>query len=164
MGIFYRIQDRKLHQALVTTAPIPHFPQMLPVPPINRKKDGPNRTVLFGTPEGIRIPDLPLRRRTLYPAELLGRICVGKSAIYRTVADATDAQQMAKCLATLGCHLHAACGRCILLSYWGIAPVFYRKKRGMSRKRWGNGYFFNFPLYRLRCFGYNKSNYANFTK
>ncbi len=26
----------------------------------------------FGTPEGIRIPDLPLRRRTLYPAELLG--------------------------------------------------------------------------------------------
>ena len=28
----------------------------------------------FGTPEGIRIPDLPLRRRTLYPAELLGRI------------------------------------------------------------------------------------------
>ena len=24
----------------------------------------------FGTPEGIRIPDLPLRRRTLYPAEL----------------------------------------------------------------------------------------------
>ena len=27
-----------------------------------------------GTPEGIRIPDLPLRRRTLYPAELLGHI------------------------------------------------------------------------------------------
>ena len=29
---------------------------------------------IFGTPEGIRIPDLPLRRRTLYPAELLGRM------------------------------------------------------------------------------------------
>ena len=28
----------------------------------------------FGTPEGIRIPDLPLRRRTLYPAELRGQI------------------------------------------------------------------------------------------
>jgi hypothetical protein len=34
----------------------------------------------------------------------------------------------------------------------------------MSRKRWGNGYFFNFPLYRTGSFGYNKSNYANFTK
>ena len=31
-------------------------------------------TTAFGTPEGIRIPDLPLRRRTLYPAELLGHI------------------------------------------------------------------------------------------
>ena len=30
----------------------------------------------FGTPEGIRIPDLPLRRRTLYPAELLGHMSV----------------------------------------------------------------------------------------
>ena len=30
----------------------------------------------FGTPEGIRIPDLPLRRRTLYPAELLGHMPV----------------------------------------------------------------------------------------
>ena len=29
---------------------------------------------VFGTPEGIRIPDLPLRRRTLYPAELRGHI------------------------------------------------------------------------------------------
>ena len=29
---------------------------------------------VFGTPEGIRIPDLPLRRRTLYPAELLGHM------------------------------------------------------------------------------------------
>ena len=28
----------------------------------------------FGTPEGIRIPDLPLRRRTLYPAELQAHI------------------------------------------------------------------------------------------
>ena len=28
----------------------------------------------FGTPEGIRIPDLPLRRRTLYPAELLAHV------------------------------------------------------------------------------------------
>ena len=28
----------------------------------------------FGTPEGIRIPDLPLRRRTLYPTELLAHI------------------------------------------------------------------------------------------
>ena len=27
-----------------------------------------------GAPEGIRIPDLPLRRRTLYPAELLAHI------------------------------------------------------------------------------------------
>ena len=25
---------------------------------------------IFGAPKGIRIPDLPLRRRTLYPAEL----------------------------------------------------------------------------------------------
>ena len=47
-----------------------------------------------------------------------------KQNIYRTVADATDAQQMAKSLALLGCHLHAACGRCILLSYWGILSVF----------------------------------------
>ena len=31
---------------------------------------------IFGTPEGIRIPDLPLRRRTLYPAELLGHVLV----------------------------------------------------------------------------------------
>ena len=30
------------------------------------------RPLFFGTPEGIRIPDLPLRRRTLYPAELPG--------------------------------------------------------------------------------------------
>ena len=71
-------------------------------------------SALFGALEGIRIPDLPLRRRTLYPAELLGHICVWSSDIYQTVADATDAQQMAKCLALLGCHLHAACGRCIL--------------------------------------------------
>ena len=78
----------------------------------------------FGTPEGIRIPDLPLRRRTLYPAELLGHIYLQKTDIYQTVADATDAQQMAKSLALLGCHLHAAYGRCILLSYWGILPVF----------------------------------------
>ena len=31
-------------------------------------------SALFGALEGIRIPDLPLRRRTLYPAELLGRV------------------------------------------------------------------------------------------
>ena len=31
-------------------------------------------SALFGALEGIRIPDLPLRRRTLYPAELLGHI------------------------------------------------------------------------------------------
>ena len=31
----------------------------------------------IGTPEGIRIPDLPLRRRTLYPAELLVHVLPG---------------------------------------------------------------------------------------
>ena len=31
-------------------------------------------SALFGALEGIRIPDLPLRRRTLYPAELLEHI------------------------------------------------------------------------------------------
>ena len=30
--------------------------------------------VVCGAPEGIRIPDLPLRRRTLYPAELRAHI------------------------------------------------------------------------------------------
>ena len=30
--------------------------------------------VVFGAPVGIRIPDLPLRRRTLYPTELLAHI------------------------------------------------------------------------------------------
>ena len=37
---------------------------------------------LFGTPEGIRTPDLPLRRRPLYPAELrmqMPEYCNGKS-------------------------------------------------------------------------------------
>ena len=68
------------------------------------------RQGLFGTPEGIRIPDLPLRRRTLYPAELLGHVYLQKTDIYQTVADATDAQQMAKSLALLSCHLHAAFG------------------------------------------------------
>ena len=32
------------------------------------------RCFLLGTPEGTRIPDLPLRRRTLYPTELLAHI------------------------------------------------------------------------------------------
>ena len=36
----------------------------------------------FGTPEGIRIPDLPLRRRTLYPAELLGRVPVYSTQLF----------------------------------------------------------------------------------
>ncbi len=31
---------------------------------------------VFGALEGIRIPDLPLRRRTLYPAELQAHIIV----------------------------------------------------------------------------------------
>ena len=30
--------------------------------------------VVYGAPEGTRTPDLPLRRRTLYPTELLARI------------------------------------------------------------------------------------------
>ena len=30
--------------------------------------------VVCGAPEGTRIPDLPLRRRTLYPTELLAHI------------------------------------------------------------------------------------------
>ncbi len=55
-------------------------------------------------------------------------------------------------------------GRSILLSYWGITLVFYSKKRALSRKRWRNGYFFIFPLYRIGTFGYNKANYANLTK
>ena len=33
---------------------------------------------------------------------------------------AAYAQQMAKCLILLGCRLHTACGRCILLSYGDI--------------------------------------------
>ena len=36
----------------------------------------------IGTPEGIRIPDLPLRRRTLYPAELLGRVSVYSTQLF----------------------------------------------------------------------------------
>lgn len=31
-------------------------------------------SVIYGAPEGIRIPDLPLRRRMLYPTELLAHI------------------------------------------------------------------------------------------
>ena len=34
-----------------------------------------------------------------------------KNEINRTAL--THAQQMAKCLTMLGCHLHATCGRCI---------------------------------------------------
>ena len=35
-----------------------------------------------GAPEGIRIPDLPLRRRPLYPAELRAHIELGRSDSY----------------------------------------------------------------------------------
>ena len=63
-----------------------------------------------------------------------------KSDTYRIVANATDAQQMAKSLAALGCHLHAACGRCILLSYWGIYTwgmwhILYPNNPPLSRNR-----------------------------
>lgn len=39
-----------------------------------RRSSGENRRFLFGVPEGIRTPDLTLRRRTLYPAELLRQV------------------------------------------------------------------------------------------
>ena len=52
--------------------------------PFNKKLHC-NRSGAFGTPEGIRIPDLPLRRRTLYPAELLGHVWIFYS-ILRTVS------------------------------------------------------------------------------
>ena len=89
----------------------------------------------------------------LYPAELRRRIYSKEGKVYRTAACAEDAQQMAKSLASLGCHLHAACGRCIQLSYGDISieengyrtqilrdrhtQTLYAKTGGMSRKNVG---------------------------
>ena len=93
----------------------------------------------------------------LYPAELLGRICVGKSAIYRTVADATDAQQMAKCLAMLGCHLHAACGRCILRAAGaygvnGHSSCILQKETRDVKKKMGEWILFQFSSLQIAVF------------
>ncbi len=38
-------------------------------------------SALFGALEGIRIPDLPLRRRTLYPAELQAHILYNSNGL-----------------------------------------------------------------------------------
>ena len=52
--------------------------------PLRTQKQSAAKATLcfFGAPEGIRIPDLPLRRRTLYPAELQMHINY-KCNIYR---------------------------------------------------------------------------------
>jgi len=47
---------------------------------------------------------------------------------------------MAKSLALLGCHLHAACGRCIQLSYWRMDGYIIKEKGsgvkgGVGRKK-----------------------------
>ena len=41
---------------------------------LNNKTHHKKVGLIIGTPEGIRTPDLPLRRRMLYPAELLARV------------------------------------------------------------------------------------------
>ena len=42
---------------------------------MDKKKKGTNLTVCaFGAPEGTRTPDLTVRSRSLYPAELLARV------------------------------------------------------------------------------------------
>ena len=74
--------------------------------------------VVFGTPGETRTHYLTLRRRTLYPGELRRHIYLIIWAV-PNCRFAAYAQQMAKCLALLGCHLHAACGRCIQVSYGG---------------------------------------------
>ena len=48
---------------------------------VSLKKAPAMQVLLHGAPEGIRIPDLPLRRRTLYPAELPAHICVTVNAM-----------------------------------------------------------------------------------
>ena len=35
-----------------------------------------SKSLIYGTPEGIRTPDLLVRSQTLYPAELLAQILV----------------------------------------------------------------------------------------
>ena len=46
---------------------------------IEIKKHRPLKPVLFGVPEVIRTPDLSLRRRSLYPAELREHILLNYS-------------------------------------------------------------------------------------
>ena len=78
-----------------------------------------------------------------------------KTDIYRTVADATDAQQMAKSLALLGCHLHAAFGRCILLSYWGIwicIGSILPKEIPSVKKKMGKWILFQFSSLQIGLF------------
>ena len=64
-----------------------------------------------GTPGETRTHYLALRRRTLYPGELRGQI-------YILLRGRTLCVRLRASLRSVAC-LHAACGRCIQVSYGG---------------------------------------------